>query len=107
MVDTNESQKVVRKRFEQAFNEVLKDNKGKRIAIFSHGYAITFFIMKWCKFEYMGEKDYMRFTFKDREIFNKKINAPEVFKLEFNENNEIINIQNIEFCDLPYKNGLG
>ena len=47
-----ESQKEVRERFEQAFNEVLEANKGKRVAIFAHAYAITFFIMKWCKFEY-------------------------------------------------------
>ena len=102
-----ESQKDVRKRFNQALMEVLNNNKGKRVAIFTHGYAMTFFIMKWCKFEYMGSKDYMKFTFHNKEIFNKKINAPEVFKLEFNENNEIVNIENIEFEDLPYRDGLG
>lgn len=103
-----ESQKEVRERFTEAITEILNDNnKGKRIAIFSHGYAITFFIMTWCKFEYIKEKDNMKFTFKNKEIFNKKINAPEVFKLEFDENNEIVDIQNIEFSDLPYKDGLG
>ena len=63
--------------------------------------------MTWCNFEYNNEKDDIKLLFKNRIIFNKKINAPEVFKLEFDENNEIINIQNIEFKDLPYKNGLG
>ena len=102
-----ESQREVRERFSEAFKEVINNNKGKRIAIFSHGYAITFFIMKWCKFEYVEDKDDMKFTFKDKVIFNKKINAPEVFKLEFDENNELIDIQNIEFKDLPYKDGMG
>ena len=104
-----ENQKEVRERFTEAIEEILNDesNKGKRIAIFSHGYAITFFIMTWCKFEYMNEKDNMKFTFQGKEIFNKKINAPEVFKLEFDENNEIVDIQNVEFSDLPYKDGLG
>ena len=102
-----ESQKEVRERFTKAFEEVINKNKGKRIAIFSHGYAITFFIMKWCKFEYIEEKDFMKYTFKDKVIFCKKINAPEVFKLEFDEKNELIDIQNIEFEDLPYKDGLG
>lgn len=102
-----ESQKEVRERFTEALNEILNSNKGKRIAIFSHGYAITFFIMTWCKFEYNGEKDDIKFFFRNNKIFDKKINAPEVFKLEFDENNEIINIQNIEFNDLPYKDGLG
>ena len=63
--------------------------------------------MKWCKFEYVEDKDDMKFTFKDKVIFNKKINAPEVFKLEFDENNELIDIQNNEFKDLPYKDGMG
>ena len=102
-----ESQKEVRERFTKGFTQVLNNKKGKRIAIFSHGYAITFFIMTWCKFEYIEDKDSLKFTFKNKEIFNKKINAPEVFKLEFDENNAIINIQNIEFDDLPYKDGLG
>lgn len=102
-----ESQKEVRERFSEAFEEAINKNKGKRVAIFSHGYAITFFIMKWCKFEYIAEKDYMKFTYKDKVIFNKKINAPEVFKLVFDKNNELIDIQNLEFEDLPYKDGLG
>ena len=97
-----ESQKEVRKRFREAFNEVLNANKGKRIAIFSHGYAITFFLMTWCKFEYNDEKDNIKFSFNNKKIFDKKINTPEVFKLEFDENNEIVSIQNIEFSDLPY-----
>ena len=102
-----ESQKEVRERFSEAFREVIINNKGKRIAIFSHGYAITFFIMKWCNFEYIEDEDNLRFTFKNKEIFNKKINAPEVFKLEFDDKNRIIDIKNIEFADLPYKDGLG
>ena len=102
-----ESQKELRARFSEAFEEVINKNKGKRIAIFSHGYAITFFIMKWCNFEYIEEKDNMKFTFKNKVIYNKKINAPEVFKLEFDENNQLIDIQNIEFNDLPYKDGMG
>lgn len=102
-----ESQKDVRARFTEAMNEVLNANKGKRIAIFSHGYAITFFIMTWCKFQYNGEQDNLKFFFKDKKIFDKKLNAPEVFKLEFDENNNILDIQNIEFDDLPYKDALG
>ena len=102
-----ESQKDVRERFTEAFNEVLKANKGKRIAIFSHGYAITFFIMTWCKFKYNSEKDDIQFYFKNKKIFDKKLNAPEVFKLEFDENNKIVDLKNIVFKDLPYKDALG
>ena len=57
-----ESQAEVRQRMSEAFEEVVKDNKGKRIAIFSHGNAITFFLLKWCKLDisrkvtYSGEQ---------------------------------------------------
>lgn len=100
-----ESQKEVRQRFEKAITEVLEDNKGKRVAVFSHGYAITFFIMKWCKFEYLEDEDNIRFTFKGKEFFRNKINAPDVFKLEFDDN-ELIDISHIQFDDLPFKPGI-
>ena len=102
-----ESQKEVRSRFTDAFNDVLKANKGKRIAIFSHGYAITFFLMTWCKFKYNGIKDNLQFYYRNKKIFDKKLNAPEVFKLVFDENNRIKDIKNIEFKSLPYVDGLG
>ena len=102
-----ESQKEVRSRFTDAFNDVLKANKGKRIAIFSHGYAITFYLMTWCKFKYNGIKDNLQFYYRNKKIFDKKLNAPEVFKLVFDENNRIKDIKNIEFKSLPYVDGLG
>lgn len=101
-----ESQKEVRARFNEAFNEILEKNSGKRIAIFSHGYAILFFLMNWCKCEYTENTDNLKFTYNKAEIFNKKINAPEVFKLEF-EKNKLKSIKNITFDDLPYKEGTG
>lgn len=51
-----ESQKEVRNRFCEAFMEVVKENKGKRIAIFSHGLAIAFFLLNWCTLEEVNEK---------------------------------------------------
>lgn len=101
-----ESQKEVRERFWEALKEVLDDYKDKRVAIFSHGYAITFFIMKWCKFEYIEEEDNIRYTYKGKEFFRDKINAPDVFKLEFDDNKELIKIEHIDFEDLPYKDGI-
>ena len=63
--------------------------------------------MTWCKFKYNGTKDDMQFYFRNKKIFDKKLNAPDVFKLEFDENNRIVDIKNIEFSDLPYKDALG
>lgn len=102
-----ESQKEVRQRFEEAFNEIVEANSGKRIAIFSHGYAITFFLMKWCKLDYISEKDTLYFSYNGNVIMDKKINAPEVFKIVLDDSNNVKEIKNIEFKDLPYKDGLG
>ena len=49
----------------------------------------------------------MQFYIRNKKIFDKKLNAPDVFKLEFDENNKSIDIKNIEFSDLPYKDALG
>lgn len=90
-----ESQKDVRKRFSSCFNEILSKNKGKRIAIFSHGYAITFFLMSLTKLEEVTEDRKYRFSFKDKVFFNKKLDAPEIFKLVFDKNNNLESIFNI------------
>ena len=102
-----ESQLDVRKRFTEAFNEILEENRGKRIAIFSHGYAITFFLLNWCSFSYLENTDDLKFTFKDKVVLQSKLNAPEVFKLEVDENDEPISIENIVFEDLPFEEGSG
>ena len=104
-----ESQVDVRKRVTEALYEILDDaeNKGKRIAIFSHGYAITFFLMTWCEPEHDKENDILKLKYQNRYILENKINAPEVFKLTFDENNKLLDMENIVFEDLPFKDGLG
>lgn len=105
--DGGESQNEVRQRFLEVYEEILEKYKGKRIAIFSHGYAITFFLMKWCKLLSIDENYVKKISFKDKIIFNAKMNAPELFKLEINENDELISIENIVFDDLPFVDGSG
>ena len=95
-----ESQKEVRKRFEEAFNEVINENKGKRIAIFSHGLAIMFFLLKWCKIENVDENKKITASFNGQVFFDKIYNAPEVFKLILDENLNPISVELIEFDDI-------
>ena len=85
----------------------MNENRGKRIAIFSHGYAITFFLMKWCKLLSVDENYVKKLSFRNQIIFDAKMNAPEVFKLEIDDNNELISIKNIIFDDLPFVEGSG
>ncbi|MBR1413984.1 MAG: histidine phosphatase family protein [Bacilli bacterium] len=101
-----ESQKEVRDRFNEAFNEVISKNKNKRIAIFTHGYAITFFLLKWCKLIDVTDEQVLTIEFNNRILFSKRLNAPEVFKLTLNDDLELTNIELIEFEDLPYMQGV-
>ena len=97
-----ESQAEVRERVNEAFQEVVSQNKGKRIAIFAHDYAIMYFLLKWCKLNNVNNKHKLEISFNGKTIFNQKLNSPEVFKLTLDEENNVKNIENIEFADLEF-----
>lgn len=98
-----ECQEEVRNRMYEALEEVVSANRGKRIAIFSHGLAITFLLLKWCHLDSVSLDRKLVFGFKGREVFNKRINSPDVFKLVFDDDNNVLSIENIEFSDLDYE----
>jgi len=99
-----ESQKDVRNRMNEVITEILKQHKDKRIAIFTHGYAITFYLLKYCKLVNI-EEEKLKYEFNNKILFDKRINAPEVFKLTFDKE-ELKNIELIEFEDIPYNHGV-
>lgn len=90
-VGFGESQKEVQTRMYEALCDILKENQGKRIAIVSHSTAMAFLLKKWCKVYY--DKSY---TFEDRPFFDGKWQYLETFKLTFNENNDLTNVENIK-----------
>ena len=99
-----ESQKEARKRMEEVIEEILEKHKDKRIAVFSHGLIITFFLLKYC--ELVSMEDFkLKYKFKNKIAFDKKINAPEVFKLTF-EDKDLVDIRIVEFEDIPYNHGV-
>lgn len=102
--DGGESQKEVRERVNEVIKEILTKHENKRVAIFSHGYAITFYLLKYCNLVSIIEGK-LKYEFNNKIIFEKRISAPEVFKLSFEKNN-IKNIELIEFDDIPYNHGV-
>ena len=94
-----ESQEEVRDRVNEAFNEIVNNNRGKRVAIFSHGYAITFFLLKWVKLKKLTEDRKYTLEFNNKVFYDKKLDAPEIFKLTIDENNELVNIEYIPFVE--------
>lgn len=75
----------VSNRMEKAFTRVLLENSGKNIAIVSHGAAIKFLLMKWCKLDSQNQIEF------NQKVIN--LNSPGVLELLFDENKLIKLVQ--------------
>lgn len=88
-----ESQREVRKRMKSAIMQILNENQEKKIVIVSHGTAISFLLKEWCDIELVEEK--LQYNFNGKNIFNGYLNYCETFKLEFDNDYNLISIKNI------------
>ncbi len=91
-LNNGESQKDVRDRMYKSLMKVLNETKGKKIAIVSHSTAMMFLFGIWCNISYDSNS-----TFKDKVFFDGKWNYCETFRLFFDDENKLINIENIKF----------
>lgn len=95
-----ENRKEVRERFLSYINELLMNYKNKRIVVVSHATAITFLLMNWCELVSANLEDKFRhLKFKDKDVINDIFRCPEIFKLSFDDNNNIENIELIREGD--------
>ena len=89
-----ESRKEVRERFLSYINDILKNYNKKRIVIVSHATAITFLLMNWCELVSANLENKSRhLKFKNKDVINDIFRCPEVFKLSFDNDNKIIDIE--------------
>lgn len=86
-----ESQKEVRTRMLDILNEILNLHHDKVIAVFTHSTALAFLLKEWCNITNEGI-----YEFNKQIIFNNNWNYCETFKLIFDDNNNIISIENIK-----------
>ena len=93
-IGDGESQKEVRDRMYFTILEILNKNKNKRIVIVSHGTAISFLLSKWCDIEIKEDK--IKYSYNGKVLLHNYFDYCETFKLEFDEKNKLINIQNIK-----------
>ena len=93
-IGNGESRKEVTNRMYNSILRILNDNKNKRIAIISHGTAISFLLRKWCSIEINAGKS--KVFFNDKIIFNGTLDFCVTFKLEFDDDNNLIKIKNIK-----------
>lgn len=90
-----ECREEVVKRMKESFWNVVDENRGKKIAIFTHQAAMTFLLMEWCKLEYIKENKHICLSFKNKKIIDKVFDAPELFEILIDQNNKIAKIRNI------------
>ena len=90
-----ESQKEVTNRMYSTIMKILNENGNKRIAIVSHATAISYLLKKWCNIEIVDDK--MKYSFNNNILLDGYFNYCETFKLEFDNDNNIINIEKLLF----------
>ena len=91
-----ESFNEVCERMYSALQSVLKKYKGKKIFIVSHGTAISVLFSKIADVFFYDEENYNRgIYFNDKLIFDGKYDAPELFKLEY-EDEKLVDVKNIK-----------
>ena len=81
-----ESANDTNKRMNQFFNYALERYEGKRIAVVSHGGAIKFYLLSYCKV-----KEELNLEYKVKEL---NIISPCLLKMTFRKN-ELVNIEQI------------
>ena len=79
-----------------ALQSVLKKYNGKKIFIVSHGTAISVLFSKIADVFFPDEENYNRgIYFNGKLIFDGKYDAPELFKLEY-EDEKLVDVKNIK-----------
>ena len=94
-IGNGESQKEVRDRMYSTIIKILEENSNKRIAIVSHATAISYLLKNWCDIQVVEDK--LRYSFNNKIILDGYFNYCETFKLDFDDDNKIISIENIKF----------
>ena len=91
-IENGESQKEVRERLSKFIDNLLTENKNRRILIVGHSTATAFLLKKWCEVSYSGS-----YKFQGNDFFDGKWNYCETFKLEFDDDNNLLSIKNLKF----------
>lgn len=78
-------------REEISLNRILDEHKNQKILIVGHSTALMTLFSKWCQVYY--DKPY---KFNEQEFFDGFWNYCETFKLIFDENKKLVNIENIK-----------
>ena len=76
-----ESNLDVRKRMKEAIISIINQNKGKRVAIVSHGAAIKFFLQDFCTYD--EEKDLLEYN--GEVVCPRYLESPSMIKIIYED----------------------
>lgn len=93
-IGNGESQKEVTDRMYSVIMKIINRNKDKKIAIVSHATAITYLLKKWCDIKIVDDK--FRYSYNNKVLLDGYFDYCETFKLEFDDDNNVIDIKNIK-----------
>ena len=93
-IGNGESQKEVTDRMYNVIMKIINSNKDKKIAIVSHATAITYLLKKWCDIKIVDDK--FRYSYNNKVLLDGYFDYCETFKLEFDDDNKVIDIKNIK-----------
>ena len=93
-LNDGESLNEVHNRMSEALLEVLNKNRGEKIMVVAHGTSLSVMLNTWCDVKLNEETNLIELYFNGDKFFEGNWNAPELFKLEF-ENDNLIKIENI------------
>lgn len=89
-----ESLNETRKRIKETILNVL-DETNKKAVVVLNGIALMAYLSYYC--DIVFKDDTFKVIYKDSLIYNKRLEAPEVFKIVFDKNKNVISIKNINY----------
>ena len=92
-IGDGESKKEVEERMYECILKILKENQNKTIAIVSHATAMSYLLNKWCDIKI--EDNILSYKYNNKEILKGPINYCETFKLTFDTESNLKNIEKI------------
>lgn len=95
-LDNGESAKEVSERMNNAIADILNKHSNKKIAIVSHGTAISTMLSKWCDVILNEDTKLIEIYFNNEMVFDGNWKTPELFKLVFDEEKHLVEITNIK-----------
>lgn len=90
-INNGESLNDMDRRFKNFIDKIIEENDKSIIVV--HGIMLLSYLQNYCDFKFKNGKVYVYFN--GKEIINEKPKSPGVYKITYNDYNEVIDIEQI------------